>query len=115
MLHHTGVTLAEFFVGYAAAVGVGIGFGLFLALTPAAERFASPFVAALMSVPKVAVVRCWRCGSGIGFGHKVVIVFLFAVFQILYSTLAGIKQTRAEHLKVARSFKRQHGADASGR
>lgn len=105
LLHHTGVTLAEFAVGYAAAVVAGIGFGVLLVLTPAAERFAQPFVAALMSVPKVAIVPLLALWLGIGFSHKVAIVFLFSVFQILYSTIAGIKQTRREHLKVARAFR----------
>lgn len=105
LLHHTAVTLAEFAAGYAAAVVAGVGFGVFLVLTPAAERFAQPFVAALMSVPKVAIVPLLALWLGIGFGHKVAIVFLFAVFQILYSTMAGIKQTRPEHLKVARAFR----------
>lgn len=105
LLHHTAVTLAEFAAGYAAAVVVGIGLGVLLVLTPSAERFAQPFVAALMSVPKVAIVPLLALWLGIGFGHKVAIVFLFAVFQILYSTIAGIKQTRAEHLKVARAFR----------
>ena len=105
LLHHTAVTLAEFAVGYAAAVIGGIGFGLLLALVPTAERFAHPFVAALMSVPKVAIVPLLALWLGIGFTHKVAIVFLFAVFQVVYSTVAGIKQTRREHLKVARAFR----------
>lgn len=105
LLHHTCVTLAEFAVGYAAAVVAGIGFGVALVLTPSAERFAQPFVAALMSVPKVAIVPLLALWLGIGFGHKVAIVFLFSVFQVLYSTIAGIKQTRSEHLKVARAFR----------
>lgn len=105
LLHHTAVTLAEFAVGYVAAVLFGIGFGVLLVLTPSAERFAGPFVAAAMSVPKVAIVPLLALWLGIGFSHKVAIVFLFAVFQILYSTVAGIKQTRAEHLKVARAFR----------
>ncbi len=105
LLHHTAVTLAEFAVGYAAAVLAGIGFGVLMVLTPSAERFAQPFVAALMSVPKVAIVPLLALWLGIGFSHKVAIVFLFSVFQILYSTIAGIKQTRREHLKVARAFR----------
>lgn len=105
LLHHTAVTLAEFAAGYAAAVVAGIGFGVLLVLTPWAERFAQPFVAALMSVPKVAIVPLLALWLGIGFSHKVAIVFLFSVFQILYSTIAGIKQTRREHLKVARAFR----------
>jgi len=105
LLHHTLVTLSEFAVGFGAAIVAGVGLGLALVLTPGAERFAAPFVAALMSVPKVAIVPLLALWLGIGFGHKAWIIFLFAVFQILYSTIAGIKQTRAEHLKVARAFK----------
>lgn len=104
LLHHGAVTLAEFALGWGASVLAGIGLGLFLALVPWAGRFAAPFVSAAMSVPKVAVVPLLALWLGIGFGHKVAIVFLFAVFPVLYSTQAGVRQVRAEHLKVARAF-----------
>lgn len=104
LLHHTAITLGEFGVGYGAAVLAGIAGGLLLALSPRLERFANPFIAAVMSVPKVAIVPLLALWLGIGFGHKVVIVFLFCVFQIHYSTVAGVKQTRREHLRVARAL-----------
>lgn len=104
LAHHTSITLAEFVVGYAAAVVVGIGGGLIIALVPWFERFAAPFVAACMSVPKVAIVPLLALWLGIGFSHKAVIVFLFAVFQIFYSTVAGVKQAQRSHLRVAWAF-----------
>ncbi|MBN6038110.1 ABC transporter permease [Amycolatopsis sp. 195334CR] len=99
------VTLQEFLAGYLLAVAAGILFGLFLALVPLAEEFFRPFLAALMAVPKVTVIPLLTLWFGLGLGHKVIIVFLFCFFPIVYNTIAGVKQTAAEHLKVARSFR----------
>ncbi|MEU3270281.1 ABC transporter permease [Saccharomonospora sp. NPDC006951] len=99
------VTLQEFLYGYLLAVAAGITFGLFLALVPLAEEFFRPFLAALMAVPKVTIIPLLTLWLGLGLGHKVVIVFLFCFFPIVYNTVAGVKQTAAEHLKVARSFR----------
>ncbi|PXY30326.1 ABC transporter permease [Prauserella coralliicola] len=99
------VTLQEFLTGYLLAVAAGILFGLFLALVPLAEAFFRPFLAALMAVPKVTVIPLLTLWFGLGLGHKVIIVFLFCFFPIVYNTIAGVKQTSADHLKVARSFR----------
>src|SRR5690606_20222802 len=40
-----------------------------------------------------------------GLSHKVIIVFLFCFFPIVYNTIAGVKQTNPDHIKVARSFR----------
>lgn len=109
LVRHTGITLGEFAAGYGAAVVAGMTGGVVLALMPGLERFASPYVAALMSVPKVAVVPLLALWLGIGFGHKVAIVFLFSVFQIHYSTLAGVKQARRDHLRVAQALGASRG------
>ena len=62
------------------------------------------FCAAIMAVPKTAILPLLIIWFGIGFKSKVVLIFLFCVFTILYNTLTGAKQTRNEYLKVARVF-----------
>jgi NitT/TauT family transport system permease protein len=99
------VTLQEFLLGYLLAVSAGIGAGLFLALVPLAEAFFRPFLAALMAVPKVTLIPLLTLWFGLGLGHKVIIVFLFCFFPVVYNTIAGVKQTSPDHLKVTRSFR----------
>jgi NitT/TauT family transport system permease protein len=73
-------------------------------LVPHAEAFFRPFLAALMAVPKVTIIPLLTLWLGLGLSHKVVIVFLFCFFPIVYNTIAGVKQTSPDHLKVARAF-----------
>jgi NitT/TauT family transport system permease protein len=42
---------------------------------------------------------------GFGFGPKVLVVFLFAVFPILYNTVEGARSIKPEMIEVARSFR----------
>jgi NitT/TauT family transport system permease protein len=42
---------------------------------------------------------------GFGFAPKVLVVFLFAVFPILYNTVEGARSIKPEMIEVARSFR----------
>jgi ABC-type nitrate/sulfonate/bicarbonate transport system permease component len=42
---------------------------------------------------------------GFGFAPKALVVFLFAVFSILYNTIEGARSLKPEMLEVARSFR----------
>jgi NitT/TauT family transport system permease protein len=100
-----GVTLREFITGYLLAVVGGIATGLFLVLVPHAENFFRPFLAAFMAVPKVTIIPLLTLWFGLGLSHKVIIVFLFCFFPIVYNTIAGVKQTSPDHVKVARALR----------
>lgn len=62
------------------------------------------FCAAIMAVPKTAILPLLILWFGIGFQSKVVLIFLFGVFTILYNTVTGAKQCKTEYLKVAKVF-----------
>lgn len=98
-------TLQEAFAGYFAAVVVGIALGLLWTLFPVTEQYLSVFCSAIMAVPKVAILPLLILWFGIGFQSKAFLVFLFSVFTILYNTVTGAKQCKAEYLKVARVFR----------
>jgi NitT/TauT family transport system permease protein len=99
---HLYVTLTEFVFGYAAATILAVGIGLFLVLTPYAESFFKPFLSALMAIPKVTIIPLMTLWLGIGMVNKMVVVFVFSFFPILFNTITGIKHTAENHLKVAR-------------
>jgi ABC-type nitrate/sulfonate/bicarbonate transport system permease component len=42
---------------------------------------------------------------GFGFASKVLVVFLFAVFPVLYNTVEGARSLKPELIEVARSFR----------
>jgi NitT/TauT family transport system permease protein len=97
-------TLQEFAIGYLLSATAGIVTGLVLVLVPGAERFFKPFLSSLMAVPKVTLIPLLMLWLGIGQSHKVAIIVLFCFFTVAYNTIAGVKQTLDNHLKVARVF-----------
>ena len=101
---HLILTMQEVTVGYLLSIFVGITVGLLWTLFPKLEAYMNVFCAAIMAVPKTAILPLLILWFGIGFKSKVVLVFLFSVFQILYNTVGGAKQCRVEYLKVARVF-----------
>lgn len=102
---HLLLTIQEVLTGYLLAAVVGVTMGLMWTLFPKTEEYANVFCAAIMAIPKTAILPLLILWFGIGFKSKVVLVFLFSVFQILYNTVTGAKQCRTEFLKVASVFK----------
>lgn len=101
---HLILTLQEVLVGYLLSVVVGITVGLIWTLFPVTEEYCNVFCSAIMAIPKTAILPLLILWFGIGFTSKVVLIFLFSVFQILYNTVTGAKQCKTEYLKVARVF-----------
>lgn len=97
-------SLQEVAVGYGLSAVLGITIGVLFVAFPKVEAVFSPFFSAIMAVPKTAVMPLLVVWFGIGFESKVVMVILFCMFNILFNTVSGAKQARAEHLKVARVF-----------
>ena len=98
------VTMRAYLMGLGLATVVGIPVGFFGGWS---KRFAwvlEPWLAALNSVPKVAVVPLIILWLGIGQTSKVFIVFLFAVFPYAFNTMVGVRQSEAAFMDVARSF-----------
>jgi NitT/TauT family transport system permease protein len=57
------------------------------------------------ATPMVALIPFILSLMGFGFGPKVLVVFLFAVFPILYNTVEGARSIKPELIEVARSFR----------
>lgn len=101
---HLILTLQEVLVGYLLSVVVGITVGVIWTLFPFTEEYSNIFCSAIMAIPKTAILPLLILWFGIGFKSKVILVFLFSVFQVLYNTVTGAKQCKTEYLKVARVF-----------
>ncbi len=101
---HLLVTLEEVFAGYSLAAVTGIVLGLLWVLFPKLEEYMNVFCSAIMAIPKTAILPLLILWLGIGFKSKVLLVFLFGIFTILYNTVTGAKQCKVEYMKVARVF-----------
>jgi ABC-type nitrate/sulfonate/bicarbonate transport system permease component len=59
----------------------------------------------LNATPMAALIPFILSMMGFDFAPKVLVVFLFAVFPILYNTVEGARSIRPELIEVARSFR----------
>ncbi len=59
----------------------------------------------LYATPMVALIPFILSLMGFGFAPKVLVVFLFAVFPVLYNTVEGARSIKPELIEVAKSFR----------
>jgi NitT/TauT family transport system permease protein len=91
--------------GLALAILVGAPSGLLLARVPTLRRALDLYIMVLYATPMVALIPFILSLMGFGFAPKVLVVFLFAVFPILYNTVEGARSIKPELIEVARSFR----------
>lgn len=96
---------AIFITGFAAALLVGAPFGLLLARVRMLRVALDIYIMVLYATPLVALIPFILSMMGFGFAPKVLVVFLFAVFPILYNTIEGARSIRPELIEVARSYR----------
>jgi NitT/TauT family transport system permease protein len=64
-----------------------------------------PYLTTLYATPMVALIPFILSLMGFGFAPKVLVVFLFALFPVLYNTVEGARSIKPELIEVARSFR----------
>lgn len=106
---HLLLTLEEVLTGYLLAAVTGIAVSILWVLFPKLEAYMNLFCSAIMAVSKTAILPLLILWFGIGFKSKVVLIFLFGVFTVLYNTVTGAKQCKNEYLKVAKVFEASRG------
>jgi NitT/TauT family transport system permease protein len=98
-------SLLLFAVGFSCAVVVGVLFGLILARVRWLRVALESYIMALYATPMVALIPFILSILGFGFLPKALVVFLFAVFPILYNTVEGARSLKPELVEVAQSFR----------
>jgi ABC-type nitrate/sulfonate/bicarbonate transport system permease component len=101
---------ALFCTGLLLSVLVGMPAGLILARLPLLRVALDPYITVLYATPMVALIPFILSLMGFGFVPKVLVVFLFCVFPILYTTTEGARSIKPELLEVARAFRSGEGA-----
>lgn len=94
-----------FGTGFVLSFVVGVPSGLLLARMPALRVGVEPYIMILYATPMVALIPFILSIMGFGFAPKVLVVFLFGVFPILYNTVEGARSIKPELIEVARSFR----------
>lgn len=94
-----------YFSGLALAILAGAPFGLLLARVRWLRIALENYIMMLYATPMVALIPFILSMMGFGFAPKVLVVFLFAVFPVLYNTVEGARSIRPELVEVAHSFR----------
>ena len=94
-----------FITGFVLALIVGAPLGLLLARVRILRIGIEPYLMALYATPMVALIPFILSLMGFGFAPKVLVVFLFAVFPVLYNTVEGARSIKPELIEVAQSFR----------
>jgi NitT/TauT family transport system permease protein len=94
-----------FGTGFVLSLMVGAPGGLLLARIRTLRVGVEPYIMILYATPMVALIPFILSIMGFGFAPKVLLVFLFGVFPILYNTVEGARSIKPELIEVARSFR----------
>ena len=88
---------------------------MLLARVAVLRRALDVYITIAYATPLVALIPFILSLMGFGFAPKVLVVFLFAVFPVLYNTVEGARSLKPELIEVARSFRSERmGAVARG-
>jgi ABC-type nitrate/sulfonate/bicarbonate transport system permease component len=94
-----------FLTGFVLALVVGAPLGLLLARVRFLRIGVEPYIMILYATPMVALIPFILSMMGFGFAPKVLVVFLFAIFPVLYNTVEGARSIKPELIEVAKSYR----------
>jgi NitT/TauT family transport system permease protein len=97
-------TLYPFAVGMAISILGGIVIGVAMAQWRLVEYILDPFVNAMYSIPRVALVPLIMLWAGLGVSSKIIILVSIAIFPVIINTFAGIRDVRHSMIEVGRAY-----------
>jgi len=105
LVRELGASLVTYLCGFCVAVAVALPIGVLMGALRPVGKTLEIYVYALAATPRVAFIPLVIVFLGLGLQAKVFIVFLGAVMPILINTYAGVQQSDAELLEMARSVR----------
>ena len=94
----------EMGIGYGMAIVTGLVVGLLMGWYTRFQFALDPFVNFFYSTPRIVLIPLFILWWGIDMQPKIAVIFLGALFPIIINTMAGVRNTEAALLRVARSF-----------
>ena len=88
---HLSFSATNFVVGFLIATALGIPLGLLLGASKKLDIILGPYVWALFSTPRLALLPLITLALGFGMTSKVFLIFIGAFFVIVINTWAGVK------------------------
>jgi NitT/TauT family transport system permease protein len=94
----------EMAIGYGLAIVVGLATGLLMGWYTRFQYAMDPFVNFFYSTPRIVLIPLFIIWFGIDMPSKIAVIYLGALFPIIINTMAGVRNTEAALLRVAKSF-----------
>jgi NitT/TauT family transport system permease protein len=104
-------TLATFkntFWGFVTGVSSGVIGGFILGRSEFLARIFSPFIVAVNSVPRIAMVPLIILMFGLGDMSKIVTAWLIVVFLVFFNTFEGARSVDADYIAASRLLGANH-------
>lgn len=99
---HLAVTLVETLLAFGIGTLLGLGFGLWLALSPMAAAIADPYIKAANSMPRVILAPIFAVWFGLGIASKVALGVTLVFFIVFFNVYQGVKEVSPVVLANAR-------------
>ncbi|MEO5697876.1 MAG: ABC transporter permease subunit, partial [Burkholderiaceae bacterium] len=99
---HLWVTLVETVLAFGIGTAMGLGCGLWLALSPMAAAIADPYIKALNSMPRVILAPIFSVWFGLGIASKVALGVTLVFFIVFFNVYQGVKEVSPVVLANAR-------------
>jgi len=89
---HLGVTLLETLLAFLSGSVLGLGVGLWLALSPTASALADPYIKAMNAMPRVILAPIFAVWFGLGIVSKVALGVTLVFFIVFFNVYQGVKE-----------------------
>jgi NitT/TauT family transport system permease protein len=104
ILRNAWITVRVFLLGFLISVAVGVPAGIVVGWSKWTDRAFSPLISAFNTTPRIALMPLLIVWFGLGFGSKLVLVFLSAVFPILVNMQTAMLNLDEEFRTVANAY-----------
>ena len=89
---HLLVTLTETLLAFFIGTALGLGVGLWLALSPLASAIFDPYIKAANSMPRVILAPIFAMWFGLGIWSKVALAVTLVFFIVFFNVYQGVKE-----------------------
>ncbi len=104
LLMHTAATLWRVFAGFVIGAVPAVAIGLLMAMFKPVRIFFDPLIAALMPIPKVALMPLLLLAFGFGDASKIALVATAVFFPVIVNTYAGAANIDRIYWDVAKNY-----------
>jgi NitT/TauT family transport system permease protein len=89
---HLWVTLLETVLAFVIGTVLGLGVGLWLALSPTASALFDPYIKALNAMPRVILAPIFAVWFGLDIGSKVALGVTLVFFIVFFNVYQGVRE-----------------------